>query len=119
MKKKILLNLYSFLEKTDLFLIVPSSRITFGQKEIFSTFLGKIFSIAIYILMTVAIFYFSQNLFYKQEGQSIMSEILTPDPEKFILNKNSFFFSFSLQNSSNGFKAFIGNNKKNWCFHLK
>lgn len=116
MYKNFAAKVHSFLERVDLFLIVPSYRITFHQKEIFSTLLGKSFSILIYILMMVATYYFSQNLLYKQEVQSIMSEILTPNPEKFILNKDSLFFSFSLQNSSNGFKAFIGKNNINFYY---
>jgi len=86
-------NLFSFFTVFDLFAISPGSRFTFEKSKLFSSFLGKIASTIVYGLIIAAAYYFSQNLIYKTRGQITTSEILTPIPEVFPLNKDSFFFS--------------------------
>lgn len=91
----------------DLYSISPGSRFTFRGAKLYSSRLGKVLSFFVYALTITATYYFSQNLLYKTSGQITLSEVITPNPEAFPLNKDTFFFAFALQNSSNNFLAFI------------
>ena len=97
----------SFLYFFDLFAITPGARFTFKKSKLFSSIYGKVASLIVYGLVLTATYYFSQNFLYKTRGQITTSEILTPNPEAFPLNKDTFFFAFALQNSSNNYLAFI------------
>ena len=91
----------------DLFSISPSSRFKYKNKNKFSTTIGQITSLVVYALLIRSLVYFSQSLFYKTSGQTLTSDLLTPNPEAFKLNKENFFFAFAIQNTSNNFLPFI------------
>ena len=96
-----------FLHAFDLFAISPGSRFTFRKSKLYTSLIGKFASTIIYALTLTAVYYFSRGFMNKTQGQITTSEILTPNPEAFPLNKDTFFFAFALQNSSNNFLAFI------------
>lgn len=96
-----------FLHAFDLFSISPGSRFTFKKSKLYTSMVGKFASTIIYALTLTAVYYFSRGFINKTQGQITTSEILTPNPEAFPLNKDTFFFAFALQNSSNNFLAFI------------
>lgn len=98
---------FSFFKMLDFFSMKPSDRITFRKKQTYSTIIGQ-FSSWILIGIYIATFMnFGSDMIYHQNPQSILSQIVTPDPEILNLDEIGFFMAFGLQDLRNDSAQYI------------
>ena len=91
----------------DLFSIKPSDRITFENKQEYSTLIGK-FTSWVFIGLTLAIFInFGSNMFYHLNPQSMTSQNVSQDPPYSSLKSQEFFIGFGLQDLRNNSNFYI------------
>ena len=65
----------------DYFCIKPSELLTFDKRSNYSSYDGKIATLLFLILSILVTENFSENMLYRKNPQSILSQIVTPDPE--------------------------------------
>ena len=85
----------------DYFCIKPSELLTFDKRSNYSSYDGKIATLLFLILSILVTENFSENMLYRKNPQSILSQIVTPDPEYINLQESGYFMAFGLQDLRN------------------
>ena len=93
--------LLDYCKKVDFFAMRPSDRITFRKNQTFSTMTGRITSWILIGLYIAAFVNFGNDMIYRNNPQSIFSQIVTPDPANLNLTQMKFFMAFGLQDLRN------------------
>ena len=85
----------------DFFAMRPSDRITFENKTNYSTAIGKFASWVLIGLSVLTFISFGGDMMYRKNPQSMVSQLVTPDPEYLNLPNSGFFMAFGLQDLRN------------------
>ena len=85
----------------DFFAMRPSERITFDKSQKFSTLIGKFASWVLISLIILTFINFGGGMIYHENPQSVISQIVTPDPAYLDLPASGFFMAFGLQDLRN------------------
>lgn len=92
--KQCLQNLFN---SVDFFTVKPSDRITFKNKQNYTTKTGKTVSWMLIILIVLTFVNFGGDMIYRENPQSVTSQVVTPDPEYLNLAESGFFIAFGLE----------------------
>lgn len=92
--KSFLLNSFN---AVDFFTLKPSDRITFENNQNYSTKTGKSASWILIALTIWTFVNFGGDMIYRKNPQSVMSQVVTSDPQYLNLPDNGFFLAFGLQ----------------------
>ncbi len=85
----------------------PSDRITFQKQQNYSTLIGRMTSWILIGIYLAVFMNFGNNMIYRNNPQSIFSQIVTPDPVNLNLDQLGFFMAFGLQDLRNGSAHYI------------
>ena len=96
----IFLSLVNFLTIFDLFSVSPSSRLTFQNKQVYSSRTGKLMTIIVFICSIAAFIYFGLNLILRKSPGTIVAEKYQNTPEYLNLTKENFFLAFAMRNET-------------------
>lgn len=93
-----------FFSQIDMFSIKPSSRITFQNKDVYSSKPGQFFTLLTFFTSLGAFIYFGLNMFLKLHPNTTIAEHYQSTPEFLNITNEMLFMSFGMQNiSTNAF----------------
>lgn len=93
----------TWLSVFDLFSLKPSYRITFKNKDVYSTCSGQIMTLILFILCVGTFIYFGLNMFLREQPGTIISAQYENFPEYMNITKDNFFLAFGLQDNQSSF----------------
>ena len=96
-----------FFEIIDIFSYPPSFLFTFKGKFRYSTTSTKIMTILIGILTIMSFFYFGRNFINKANPFMTVTEEYGINPSPISMNRETFLFTFAMENVSNSNRPFI------------
>ena len=96
-------NVTGWLSSIDMFSILPSSRITFKNKDVYSTYIGQIFTIIVIFSSMATFIYFGMNMFLHTSPKTTISENYKAVPDYLNITKDNLFIAFGMQNIRGSF----------------
>ena len=91
------------IENIDLFSIKPSTRITFKNKDLYSTCPGQLMTLLLLCCSIGCFCYFGLNMIFRDSPQTIIAQQYKNYPDYLNITKENFFFAFGIQDSNRKF----------------